>query len=238
MTSKPSTRKRSPTVTRRYGGLDAAERRRERQRKLVDAGLEVFGTRGYHLASVRDICAEAGLTERYFYESFKTVGELFDAVYADLRSQLQQRIMSAVLHQGIRASNAMNLGEGALRAWYMFLQDDPRAARIMLIDAVSVSENGMRGAEAAINEIAGMYRTFVSMLYPDLEKSGYDMDLVIAGLTGTAIYIAKHWVRAGFKQTLDQVVQHNLAIYKSMAAAYQPAEAVAAPKSASRKPKA
>lgn len=209
-------RKRAATVTRRYGGLDAAERRRERQRKLIDAGLEVFGTRGYHLSTVRDLCAEAGLTERYFYESFKTVGELFDAVYADLRGQLQQRIMAAVIQQGVQATNALGLGESTLRAWYKFLQDDPRAARIMLIDAVSVSDNGMRGAEAAINEFAGMYRTFVSMLYPDLPSAGFDMDLVVAGLTGTAIYIAKHWVRSGFKQPLEDVLNHNMAIYKSL----------------------
>lgn len=221
MTESHRSPKRASTVTRRYGGLDAAERRRERQRKLIAAALEIFGTRGYHLATVRDVCAEAGLTERYFYESFKTLGELFDAVYAELRGQLQQRIMGAVIQQGVQSNNALALGEATLRAWYKFLQDDPRAARIMLIDAVSVSENGMRGAEAAINEFAGMYRTFVSMLYPDIESAGFDMDLIVAGLTGTAIYIAKHWVRAGFKQPLEEVIMHNMAMYRSLDRVYQ-----------------
>lgn len=221
MTDTSAKKKRATTVTRRYGGVDAVERRRERQRKLIDAGLEVFGTRGYHLSTVRDICSQAGLTERYFYESFKTLGELFDAVYAELRGMVQQRVMESVLAQGMTRPDPLAMGESSLRAWYAFLHDDPRRARIMLIDAVSVSENGMRGAEAAINEFKGMLRTFVSMLYPDVEKFGLDMDVVISGLAGATIYIAKNWAQSGFKHSLEDILTHNMLIFRSMDGIYK-----------------
>ena len=221
MTETPSKHKRSPVVTRRYDGMDAAERRRERQRKLIAAGLELFGTRGYHLTTVRDLCGEAALTERYFYESFKTTGELFDAVYAELRGQLQQRVMAAVIEQGLHNPNAMALGEGSLRAWYVYLQEDPRRARVMLVDAVSVSDTGMRGAEAAIHEFAGMLRTFVSMLYPDVSKIGFDLDMIVAGLAGSTIYTAKAWVWSGFKLPLDDILKHNMMLFKSVDLLYQ-----------------
>lgn len=220
-------KKRAATVTRRYGGVDAAERRRERQRKLIDAGLEVFGTRGYHLSTVRDVCSQAGLTERYFYESFKTLGELFDAVYAELRNLVQQRVMAAVLAQGMTRPDPLAMGECSLRAWYVFLHEDPRRARIMLIDAVSVSESGMRGAEAAINEFKGMLRTFVSMLYPDVARLGIDMDVVISGLAGATIYIAKNWTQSGFKHSLEDILMHNMLIYRSMDGIYKRLEAQA-----------
>lgn len=214
-------RKRASTVTRRYGGVDATERRRERQRKLIEAGLAVFGERGYHLSTVRDICSQAGLTERYFYESFKTLGELFDAVYASLRGDLQQRVMASIIAQGLVRPDPMAMGEGSLRAWYVFLNEDPRRARILLIDAVSVSESGMRGAEAAINEFKGMLRTFVSMLYPDFEKIGFDLDIVVSGLAGSTIYTAKAWVQSGFNLPLEDILKHNMLFYRSLDATYR-----------------
>jgi AcrR family transcriptional regulator len=221
-------KKRAATVTRRYGGVDAAERRRERQRKLIDAGLAVFGERGYHLSTVRDICSTAGLTERYFYESFKTLGELFDAVYAELRGQMQQQVMAAVIAQGMAQPDPMAMGESSLRAWYAFLHEDPRRARIMLVDAVAVSESGMRGAEAAINEFKGMLRTFVSMLYPNFERHGLDMDVVVSGLAGSTIYIAKNWVQSGFKHSLDEILLHTMLIYRSLDGIYQQMQAARA----------
>ncbi|TAK94220.1 MAG: TetR/AcrR family transcriptional regulator [Aquabacterium sp.] len=227
MSDRPAKKKRAPTVTRRYGGVDAAERRRERQRKLIDAGLEVFGTRGYHLSTVRDICTQAALTERYFYESFKTLGELFDAVYAELRSQVQQKVMASIIARGMAQPDPMAMGEGSLRAWYAFLHEDPRRARIMLVDAVSVSESGMRGAEAAINEFKGMLRTFVSMLYPDMDKYGIDLDVIVSGLAGATIYIAKNWTQSGFKYSLDEILAHNMLIFRSLDGVYQHAAAQA-----------
>jgi AcrR family transcriptional regulator len=221
MTETTPKKKRAATVTRRYGGLDAAERRRERQRKLVDAGLDVFGQRGYHLSTVRDVCATAGLTERYFYESFKTMGELFDAVYADLRGQMQQRIIATMMNQGMSSQSPLDLGQATLRAWYTFLQEDPRRAQIMLIDAVAVSDSGMRGAEAAVVEFGAMFKGYMVMLYPKMAQTGYDVETMIAALTGATIYIAKHWIRSGFKMPIDEVLHHNMAIYRSLDMLYR-----------------
>jgi AcrR family transcriptional regulator len=209
-------KRRAAIVTRRYGGVDAAERRRERQRKLIEAGLEIFGTRGFHLSTVRDVCSQARLTERYFYESFKSLGELFDAVYAELRNMAQQKVMEAVITRGMMPSDPLAMGESSLRAWYAFLHEDARRARIMLIDAVSVSDNGMRGAEAAINEFKGMLRTFVGLLYPDVSRFGLDLDIVISALAGATIYVAKTWTQSGFKQSIDEILMHNMLIFRSL----------------------
>lgn len=230
-------KKRAATVTRRYGGVDAAQRRKERHRKLLDAGVEVFGTRGYHLSTVRDLCAQAGLTERYFYESFKTLGELFDAVYAELRGAVQHQVMAAILSRGLAQPEPLAMGECALRAWYVFLHEDVRRARIMLVDAVSVSESGMRGAEAAVNEFKGMLRTFIAMMYPELDKIGVDMDVVVSSLVGATIYTAKSWTQAGFRHSIDDILRHNMLIFSGMDAMYkqlhaQRAEALSAGKAA------
>lgn len=228
-------KKRAATVTRRYGGVDASERRQERQRKLIDAGLEIFGTRGFHLSTVRDVCAQAGLTERYFYESFKTLGELFDAVYASLRTMVQQKVMSSVIAQGLAQPAPLAMGESSLRAWYAFLHEDVRRARIMLVEAVSVSESGMRGAEATINEFKGMVRTFMLMLYPDLNEHGVDMDVIVAGLVGATIYIAKTWTQSGFNHSIDEILRHNMMLFEGLDLLHKQRQAERAAALAARK---
>jgi len=68
------------TTGRRYGGIDPEERQRQRKAKLIEAGLAVFGEQGYHNSTVRDVCKQAPLTSRYFYENFDGMEALFKAV--------------------------------------------------------------------------------------------------------------------------------------------------------------
>lgn len=82
---------------RRYGGRGGEERRAERRERLLDAGLACYGEVGYHAATVRLICARAGLTERYFYESFANGEDLLCAVYLRHLDLQRARIASAML---------------------------------------------------------------------------------------------------------------------------------------------
>src|SRR5688572_25842106 len=84
---------------RLYRGASLENRQSERRHKLVAAGMKVMGTVGFHDATVRAICTQAGLTERYFYESFDSLEELLCAVYQaiidELRGITQQAIANA-----------------------------------------------------------------------------------------------------------------------------------------------
>src|ERR1700760_1177054 len=56
---------------RPYGGVEASERLALRRRRLLEAGLELLGGSDNHPElTVRALCAEAGVSARYFYEGF------------------------------------------------------------------------------------------------------------------------------------------------------------------------
>ena len=57
------------TTERAYGGTPADVRIRERREKLLAAAYEIIGTRGFRAATVRAVCAESGLSQRYYYEA-------------------------------------------------------------------------------------------------------------------------------------------------------------------------
>ena len=84
----------SKTKERQFKGLSLTERKQARREKLIEAGIEAYGTHGFFAVTVKDICNEAKLTERYFYESFKKSDELFQTIFLTLIDQLQQYIAS------------------------------------------------------------------------------------------------------------------------------------------------
>ena len=96
---------------RPYGGVQARDRVSERRRRLLDAGLELLGaTDDPTDLTVRAICGEAGVSARYFYESFtdkdQLVAAVFDGVIADIAATTQAAIAAAPLEEQTRAGIA------------------------------------------------------------------------------------------------------------------------------------
>ena len=68
-------------ASRTYGGQSHEARVAERRQRLMEAAARLYGREGAAGASVTAICAESGLTPRYFYESFANREALLLAVF-------------------------------------------------------------------------------------------------------------------------------------------------------------
>src|SRR3954470_2296609 len=121
-----TTKPRAPQ--RAYGGISADERIAARRGKLLDAGLERFGTHGFAGTGVKDICREAGLTDRYFYESFNDGGALFLAVFDRLTEELFRAVAEAVVESGDDPERQLR---DAIGTFVHALADDPRKQRVL-----------------------------------------------------------------------------------------------------------
>ncbi len=204
------TRKRT-AVVRAYGGVGPEERKAERRKRLLDAALVVFGQHGYHDATVRQICSEAKLTERYFYESFKGMSELFQALYTQLNGELMPLTMAAL---AASPYEPMALVEAALRSFYGYIENNPARARVLLIDTVSINARTTNTANDVVRDYGSLLRQFITVFYPDLKSLGIDVGLVVSGLIGSTIHVATHWARGHFNKSLDQVVAAGLMQYQ------------------------
>ncbi len=100
------------STARPYAGVDAADRRAARRARLLEAGLDLLGADRAHIAelTVRGVCRQAGLTARYFYESFtdkhEFVSAVFDWVIADLATSTRDVVDAAPADQQTRAGIA------------------------------------------------------------------------------------------------------------------------------------
>jgi AcrR family transcriptional regulator len=99
------------TQTRPYRGVKAADRQAQRRGRLLDAGLTILGSdSGLDALTVRGVCRQAGLSARYFYESFADrddfVGAVYDWVIADLAATTQAAVTAAPPREQARAGMA------------------------------------------------------------------------------------------------------------------------------------
>ena len=112
---------------RPYRGISAEERRAGRRAKLIEAGLDLLGTRGLAGTTMTAVCAHAGLTERYFYESFRDRDELLLAVFDAATAEMDESMFTAL---AAAPPDLMERCRAAAGAMIGVLTDDPRKARL------------------------------------------------------------------------------------------------------------
>jgi AcrR family transcriptional regulator len=113
-------------VTRPYRGVSADERRAERRARLIEAGYDVLASEGAAGTTMKAVRVRSGLTERYFYESFRDR----DALLTALVDTIGQEIRSAILEAVEAAPNdPYSLTRAAVDAAIDALARDPRKAR-------------------------------------------------------------------------------------------------------------
>lgn len=201
-----------PVVARNWRGESPEERRLQRRERLMEASLEAFSQHGIEKTTMRDICAQARLTERYFYESFRNTEEAFDAVYAMLKQQLVERVSTAL---GRAPLNIPKLAREGLTAFYNFIKEDPRRAQILLIDAVYANRKTLTKSRDAVKDYVVIIDQLARRLYPNM-PADFDVEMVSWGLIGMSIQVGTMWAASGFKQPLDKILDYNLYAWRGL----------------------
>jgi AcrR family transcriptional regulator len=114
-----------------YGGVSAGARVASRRDRLLAAGLELFGTQGYLRTTIDQVCAQAGLTKRYFYESFRSCEDLLGALVRSLWVEAAQRGMAAVAAAQGGPESRIRQGIGAVVSYYT---GDVRRGRVAFLE--------------------------------------------------------------------------------------------------------
>jgi AcrR family transcriptional regulator len=126
-------------VSRPFRGVSAPERRQNRRRRLVEAAFDLAGTHGAASLGVGEVCAAAGLTKRYFYESFGSIDQLGAAVVdhaIDVMVELTEPFQPGTAGGSVHAG---------LKAFIDALLDDHRLARILITETQAGSLSRFRG---------------------------------------------------------------------------------------------
>ena len=201
-------------VPRPYRGVSAADRRHQRREQLIEAGLQLFGTRGIAAVGIVDVCAEAGLTKRYFYENFASIDALAEAVFEYVTGNLVGVVAPAI-----------EVGAGrdprpALTVYARALLSDSRVVRLLAVESQTGPLKKYRdGFPTRAVELWFAFAAADDALPPP-----QDMRLKAYGFIGAAQQIGMAWLDGHLPLTIDEVINQLVDMFYRISGIAPPAQ--------------
>lgn len=195
----------TPVSPRAYGGESHEQRVQKRRDQFIAAGKHLFGTVGYRRTTVRGLCKEAGLTDRYFYESFSTIEDLLVAVYDKLVLDMQLAIVAALAQADEEQDPSVWIDRG-LDAFFAAVED-AEAARIVWLEVLGVSAAVDAVYVRTLKQFADMVLALVREAFPEWSVDTPTAPVVAMGLIGAASESAKNWMMSGYSEPRSTMVR-------------------------------
>lgn len=191
-----------------YRGLSAEERAAGRRAQLLEATLAVWATQGDGRVTMTRICAEAGLTERYFYESFAHLDDALTAVMDAIAEEVETARHEAA--DGAGADPAARV-RASVHAFVALVAADPRKGRVALIEAVGRPPQRARRTQL-LRQFAGRAAEEVRALH-GLAWSEREAELTGLLFIGGLAELVTAWLDGSLESTPDEIVEAATAMF-------------------------
>jgi AcrR family transcriptional regulator len=187
----------------RWSGVPLEDRQALRRDELIAAGVHLLGGESGPAVTVRAVCREAGLTERYFYESFSDRDEFVRAVYDDVCTRAMSALMSATTPRE------------AVEQFVALMVDDPVRGRVLLLAPAVEPVLVRSGAEWMPNFIDLLQRKLTQISDPVRQK------MMATGLIGglTALFTA--YLDGRLAASREQFIDYCVEMLLSRASTHQ-----------------
>ncbi|WP_433464042.1 TetR/AcrR family transcriptional regulator [Spirillospora sp. CA-128828] len=191
---------------RSYAGRSAEERRAERRERLLAAGLELFGTRGYAATPIDRLCATARVSTRTFYEEFSGREELLTVLHTGITERAVQALAAAYAEPA-DADLAVRV-QRAVRAFVTVTASDLRWARILFVETRAASAGGQHQPSRP-----GQWENALLAMARDAVRRGDAIDrdyrLTMIAVNGAVNNLVHHWAARSQTVPLDAITSRT-----------------------------
>ena len=177
----------------RWSGVPLEDRQARRRDELVGAGIPLLGSENGPAVTVRAVCRGAGLTERYFYESFSDRDDFVRAVY------------DAVCTQAMTTLRSATTPREAVERFVALMVDDPVRGRVLLLAPAAEPVLSSCGSESMPNFINLLQRTLTTITDPVIQNM--TATSLIGGLTALFTAYLDGRLTASREQFIDYCVE-------------------------------
>lgn len=205
MPTPPETK---PSERRSYGGKSPEQRTADRRQRLIDAGLEMFGTLGYANSPIEGLCALANVSTRSFYEDMGSREALLIALVDGITTRAAADAVAALAESaderiGVRV-------ERAFKAYLHVTCADHRSARVCYVEVVGVSPSVEAWRQGWRERIAGLFVYEAQRSVDRGEIRGRDFRLFAIAMIGAVNSLAQEWAvertpPGGVEPSIDDV---------------------------------
>ena len=185
-----------------YRGVSAEERAAERRARLLEATLAVWADPQLR-TTMTAICAEAGLSERYFYESFAGLDEALTAVLDHVATEIETVTLAASDAAG---DDPVARVHASVRAFVQLLVDDPRKGRVAIIEAASIPALRRRRTELLrylAHRSAEEARTHLGLV----TRGGREDEIAGLLFIGGMAELITAWLDGALEATPEEIVE-------------------------------
>lgn len=180
-----------------------AARSAERRDQLVRAGFELLGADGAAATTMRAVCRGAGLSLRYFYESFPDrealLVEVYDQVAHGLLAAVSTRLATAPDDETARIHAAFD-------AAAQYFEDDPRRSRIMFRETLADDTLRTHGSAA----LPDFVQLVAAQLSPHraADHTPDHLTMPISALSGALVSLFLDWLAGRIPATRPELVTY------------------------------
>jgi AcrR family transcriptional regulator len=159
--------------------------RQRRRGEILEAARGVFGSRGYHQATTREIASASGVSEALLYQHFDSKREIFEAVIERAAADLEARIARATTGPGDPLAAAMH-------GYFDFVEEEADLYRVFFHEALQ--------ADPAFERLyVEVSQRFLQLVELSLDRLGHGLEapraaLVAHALTGMVGELGLWWV--------------------------------------------
>lgn len=202
--------------TRRWRGREPADRVATRRSQLIEAGQELMGTLGAAEMSMRAVCRTAGLTERYFYESFANLEALQLAVLDEVVLSGRDRLLAALV---AASDTPERLFAEVVGAFTDHLVEDPRRGRIMFVESQVTTSLSDRGNEL-IEQFTAPIALGIAAENGELAVADdIDTRLNANAIFGALAFLYRPWLDGNLDVPRDRFDRHAISVIGQLAGA-------------------
>lgn len=192
---------------RSYGGVAPEVRAAGRRDALIRAATRVFGQIGFRKATVRAICQEAKLNDRYFYAAFDSTEDLLRCTYLHHEEALRIAVAQAVDASG---GDLEARADAGLAAFFACLRD-PDAARVLLLEVMGVSPETDATYQRNLLEFGKQIMANAELPGAPLEDDAElraDQRILGLALVGALTNVGAAWLLTGYRDPEEKMVRN------------------------------
>ncbi|BDX30289.1 hypothetical protein TUM20985_08360 [Mycobacterium antarcticum] len=186
----------------RWSGVPLHDRQALRRDELITAGVNVLGGESGSALTVRAVCRSAGLTERYFYESFQDRDDFVRAVYDHVCSTAMTALTSSTTPRD------------AVERFVALMVDDPVRGRVLLIAPEREPVLTKSGAEWMPSFIQLLQHKLTQISDPAVQA------MVATGLVGALTALFTAYLNGRLEATREQFIDYCVDMLLSRASSH------------------
>ncbi|REE99841.1 TetR/AcrR family transcriptional regulator [Thermomonospora umbrina] len=185
--------------------------------RVLQAVVEVAGTKGYGALTVDRIVAHSGVSRRTFYELFRNKDEAFIGAY----DTVVNRMSEAIVESMETADDPAAKMRAGLSEYLRFLSADPLAARVAVVEVLAAGPEAVARRDATRRRFVRTIAAFVRELDPDWPEP----ELTAEGMAGAVRELVYFRILRGETETLPALFPGLLRMFVMPRRARGPREA-------------